>query len=425
MKKLAPSHTPKTTAGIFPVILISLFSLLVFHSANAQTGKGRTPGAITGPTNACVYINSSNEAVYTIRKVAGAGSYIWTMPAGARIQSHPGGSGINDTIIKVAYDNSFVANTMISVQAVAGTPGDPRNLKISRALPAKPGIIAGPTNACVSMAYPGNAPLIPAYYRIGKAKDALSYTWSVPANASIVDHPAGTGINDTVIQVSYAMGFTGGDVTVVANNGCGSSAARTLKVSRLNPGPVSNIDIIQAASCPSRIYTYSLADMPSGATSILWTVPATGRLVSGQGTTSITVSYPSGTVSGSITAKAFNSCASGTPKVLVVKLLRCIDEQSKADASQMQDGPAFFVPNEKLEIKLFPNPSSSDAKLQVNTSGKEIIRVSILDNTGNKLNSFSMKPNELVSFGAGLQTGMYFIEISQGNIREIRKFIRL
>jgi hypothetical protein len=60
-----------------------------------------SPGAITGPSDACPLIGNST-AVYTIRQAANATSYIWTAPAGASI------IGSNtDTMVTVQYSSGF------------------------------------------------------------------------------------------------------------------------------------------------------------------------------------------------------------------------------------------------------------------------------------------------------------------------------
>ena len=60
-------------------------------------------------------------------------------------------------------------------------------------------------------------------YSIPSVADATSYFWTIPSSASIV-----SGQGTTSIIVNF--GNTGGDVTVVANNNCGSSPASVLPV---------------------------------------------------------------------------------------------------------------------------------------------------------------------------------------------------
>ena len=369
-----------------------------------------TPGAISGPNNACTFIGTANEATYTIRKVTSAVSYNWTVPTGVTITGHPGGTGVNDTIINVTFDNSFVSGTNISVQAVNCNVSSPRNYTVFRYTASTPGLISGPTNACeymISANLPSGAP---ATYTVRKVANATSYNWIAPVNATITAHPGGTGVNDTIVEVTYNSNFTGGTVQVSASNGCGSSNLRSLTVTRQTPGTPGGIDIINTQTCPNRQYTYTLAAMPSNATSILWTVPSGATIVSGQGTTSITVSYPATAVNGTVTATAQSNCANSNTRSITVKLAACPLERL-ATVTGKGGTPAAEVMN----VQVFPNPTTTDFKLQVLTAGKEKINARILDAQGRMIRQITVQPYQTVNFGTDLKAGAYILEVRQGN----------
>ncbi len=390
--------------------------------ANCGTSSDRTlsvaastyamPGIISGPTNACAYINLGNEATYTIRKVTNAASYIWNVPAGATIASHPGGAGVNDTIITVSYDNSFVSGTNISVQAAGCVPSAARNLQVLRVAPSTAlGLISGSTNACPYMVSATNPAGIPVTYMIRKSSSATSYTWTAPAGATITAHPDGTGINDTTIQITYSAGFSSGAVTVYYTNACGNSPVRSLSVTKLSAGAASNVDIIQTGFCPNREYTYTLAGMPANATSVLWGVPPGGTLVSGQGSTSITVSYPATAVTGNITATPYNNCSNAGTRIVAIKLPACPPGPRPGQAKTLQ---AIAVPEQVLEVNVFPNPSINDFKLAITPVSREVIIVRVLDLSGRELSRTNVQPYETVSLGNHLKAGAYMIEVRQG-----------
>jgi hypothetical protein len=81
--------------------------------------------------------------------------------------------------------------------------------------PAMPSSISGNAWACMNTS---------ATYSISPVTAASTYTWSVPAGASIT---AGQGTT----SVSVAFGTTSGNVSVAAVNACGASTAQTLSVS--------------------------------------------------------------------------------------------------------------------------------------------------------------------------------------------------
>ncbi len=289
------------------------------RSLNITTTSSSTPGAITGPTNACAFIGSPELATYTIRKVSNALSYIWTVPAGAAIAAHPGGTGINDTIITVSFNNSFVSGTNISVQSAGCVPSSARNLAVLRSgAPSATSSITGPANTCP---FVGTASV--ATYSISKSAAASSYNWIIPAGASAV-HPAGTGANDTIVEVTFNAGFASGTISVAAVNACGSSVARTLAVKTLLPSSTPTItgptDPCLWIGTSGAVYTIKKI---TNATSYTWTVPAIGATAVhpnglGINDTIIIVNYTTAFVSGNITARADASCGSSSTRTLTL-----------------------------------------------------------------------------------------------------------
>jgi len=380
-----------------------------------------TPGLISGPTNACTFIGTMDEATYTIRKVTNAVSYNWTVPTGATITSHPAGLGANDTIITVAFDNSFVSGTNISVQAVNCNTSSPRNFTVYRNTASTPGLISGPVNVCEYKISPANPSGTTATYTIRKVANALSYNWTAPANATITAHPAGSGVNDTIVEVTYNSNFVNGSIQVSASNGCGTSSTRSLSLTILNPGTPGGIDVVQVQACPNRIYTYSIAAMPSNATSINWTVPSGGSITSGQGTTSITVSYANTAISGTLSAQALNNCGNSSIRNLSVKLTACPEGGFTGKAKQQIEPPAT-----SLSIDIYPNPSAESFRVQAKgLQQQETVTLRLLDLQGREMKRWVMMPANMQSFGADLKAGTYLLEISQGKRRQVQKLIKL
>ncbi len=344
------------------------------RSFSITTTTSSTPGAITGPTNACGFIGTSTVATYTIRKVANALSYIWTVPAGASIASHPGGTGVNDTIITVSYNNSFVSGTPISVQSSGCVPSAARSLTITKAgAPSTPGTITGPTNSC-----PFVGTLTQAIYTVNKVADASSYNWVLPVGA-IALHPNGSGSNDTVISVTYIVGFTQGIISVNAVNGCGSSAARTLSVKTLVPTTTPTIhgptDPCPWIGTPGATYTINKI---TNATGYTWTVPLIGATAThpngpGVNDTIIIVQYTSAFISGSITARADANCGSTSTRTLA--LVRKLPSTPGAiTATQLQS-----CPNRRYSYSIAALPANATS---VTWTVPTLLGASIVDGQG-------------------------------------------
>ncbi len=376
-----------------------------------------TPGVISGPVNACSLLGSS--ASYSVTPVAGAASYVWTAQPGTTII--PAGPGVLGNAVTISFPAGFTSSA-VTVTAVNECGGSgARSLTIVRNNPATPGLITGPTNVCANIGSTGTA----ASYSVPVQANATGYTWTVPA---AVTDLSGQGTNS--ISFTYPDGFTSGSISVTATNGCGTSAARSLAVSRLNPATPSPIDVIQTQVCGApggRAFSYTLAAMPANATSILWTIPAAGTLVSGQGTSSITISYPDAAVSGTVTAQAIANCASSTIRSTPVKLPACPvlpfagkNPVDKNHAVQNSTGLAG-----SLDVKVSPNPAVNDFRLDILSAQKESIIITVTDNLGRMLKTFTARSGQPTSFGADWKAGAYLLKVQQGASFITKKLIKL
>ncbi|MEI2748086.1 MAG: hypothetical protein V9E88_04940 [Ferruginibacter sp.] len=276
-----------------------------------------TPSPITASSaNSCQSIANGTPITYTIPKVPGATSYSWSGFTTAMQVTHPNGAGINDTLVEIVFLNTLAPVSVISVRSVndCGTSGA-RSFTINRNPPSTPGLISGPTNICPFIAPNGGI----ATYSVSAVSNATGYAWILPNNVTDI---AGQGTN--TISFKYPATAISETISVFASNGCGSSVSpRSLSVTRLNPATPGIIDVIQVQSCPNRRYSYTLATMPSNASSVLWTVPAGATLVSGNGTTSILVDYPPTAVNGVVTVTGVSNCGNSTTRSVQVKLPVC------------------------------------------------------------------------------------------------------
>lgn len=399
--------TATTTCGTSPV---AVFYLL------AQAPNTPAPIVATG-INACPIIGTPNTYTYTINSVIGATSYLWAAQAGTTTITHLNAPGINDTAITVSFANGFTTSA-ITVRSQNGCgPSNARSITVTANTPAAPSPITGPTNACEFMAPNGVA----ANYTITN-DPGTNYTWTVPAGAIGV-----TGQGTNSISFTFPNGFTSGTVSVTASNGCGTGGTRSLSITKLNPGSLSQIDVIQSQPCPNRVYTYSVAGIPVNATSVQWTVPtAQGAvLLTGQGTSSITVSYPGTSINGTVTATATSNCGSSGTRSVTVKLPVC-DAPPPPPPFAKGEGISATVTAtaEAFQVNVYPNPTVSDFKLQVSTAGKEKISVKITDMQGRQVKQLTVMPYQAINIGAELKAGPYLVEVRQGAIAKNVKLIK-
>jgi PKD-like domain/Putative metal-binding motif/FG-GAP-like repeat/Secretion system C-terminal sorting domain len=252
--------------------------------------------SITGPSGAC---RSQTGVVFSIAPVTGATSYVWTLPTGA--------TGISSTnSISLSFSSTYNTGNLCvkAVNACNETSQVCKSVAVFLVVPTSPGSISGGnTNACAGTS---------KVYSIAAVSTATSYLWTAPTNATIT-----SGQGTTSVTVTFASNFgASGTLSVRAVNCKGNSALRTLIVYG-KPGTPGAISGPANAVCGGTTQVYTIATV-NGATSYNWTVPTGAVINSGQGSTSINVTFPAVFSSGIVGVSSVSSCGTSTPRNLTV-----------------------------------------------------------------------------------------------------------
>ncbi len=175
------------------------------RSKGIASGLPNTPGNISGLISGQC---GQSGVSYSVSPVNLATGYLWTVSGGATINGPNNLSGVS-----IDFPASFTTAT-ITVHATnsCGT-GYARSLTASGS-PSMPPAITGNVTACNGS--------FESYSTAGSA-GAASYTWTVPAGASIIGPATGSSI-------LVHWGSSGGNITVKAENNCGISAQRVLAI---------------------------------------------------------------------------------------------------------------------------------------------------------------------------------------------------
>jgi NADH:ubiquinone oxidoreductase subunit B-like Fe-S oxidoreductase len=385
------------------------------------------PGTITGSTNACGLINTGINTNYTIRKVANAPAYLWTVPTGVTLLSHPAGLGANDTIIRVRFDSTFVVGSSIQVSTTGCTNSLPSSLVIGGSISATPGTLSGLTTVCEAMQSTSNPNGTAVTYTIRKVTGATSYIWAAPTNATIASHPAGLGTNDTIVTVIYSSSFISGSVTVKSANYCGNSASSSLAIARsvvTAPGTITTT--VVSNTCPNRVYKYSLRSMPSNATALIWNVPAGGTITAGQGTLTITVSYATTAIAGNVSVQSSNNCSASSLSLLALNLAACAGPVAtpvlitKSAVQEVEPS----IKNEMV-MNVYPNPSNANFNIKVSGGDLQKSLIRVLDMMGRVVKVYNVNENDKFTFGNELKAGNYILEVTKGTSKTTKRIIKL
>ncbi|HRH67816.1 MAG TPA: T9SS type A sorting domain-containing protein, partial [Bacteroidia bacterium] len=341
-------------------------------------------------------------------------SFTWTAPAGAVISDGCGHSGNPLTTTQANYNNcgsaalhpeveisfpSGFVSGMVTVYASNACGNSPVASWAVQSKPNQPGVISGPTkNLCRKTGQ---------IYSISAVPGAASYMWTVPSGATITNNYG------TSIKVTYGNSFTNtGNITVKANNCCGSSTASSLAVSARTdqPGVITG----SASVCKSLAAgAYSISAV-TGATSYTWTLTGGASFVGSSTGTSVTVKFTTATSSSvTLTVKANNTCgASVTTSKTIAVNLGCRTENG-AEEVYLDEMSAYPNPTTgKLNLSF---NSSSIAKYHfklVNLLGDVMLNEECPVAEGNNLKEF-----DLTAYARGI----YFLVIEkESEVRTIR-----
>jgi hypothetical protein len=346
-----------------------------------------TPGVITGTTNN-LCPNGVSNPTYTIASVTGALSYTWTAPSGTTIVS---GQGTNS--ITLSISGSFVSGVLRVVTNNACGSSAQRTLNLT-SIPSTPGTITGTTNNLCPSGVSNPT------YTIAAVAGASSYTWTSPAGTTII---SGQGTTSVTLEVSSS--FSSGTLSVIANNACSSSVARTLSLTNTPLTPAS----ITGSSTPCGTATYTCSTVAQ-AVSYTWTVPTGMEITAGQGTNAITVNVIASSVTGSITVKASNNCKTGNARSLAVNSCNISTRMSEASSVQV-------INENVVEVIVFPNPINDIISVQVSDEFEENVNIELINLIGQKVAKFEIQKGNTNTSATldGMPSGIYILQASKSD----------
>ncbi len=280
-------------AGNYTCVLSNSCSGSVISNAASLTVSAAPgmPGTISGIKQACP---GTTGEVYSIAAVPNATFYEWIAYQGATITSGQGTNSITVDFNPTNYSGYYI---VVRAGASCGLSDSVKTwVRYSVSVPT--------FNTTQNTVCPGQTGIV---YAVDTVVGATGYNWSVPAGATIV-----SGIGTESITVNFSGSFTSGQVCVSASNACVTTLDRCENVNSI-PNDAGNING-QFTNVCSSTQVYTTNPVSGGATNYIWNVPVGASIVSGQGTTSITVDFGPSFSSGDICVEANNGCGSGAQK---------------------------------------------------------------------------------------------------------------
>jgi len=341
--------------------------------------SGTLPGA-AGPISGTSDVCKNNVYSYSTGTIAGASTYVWSVPAGASISSGQGTTGIS-----VNFGVSSVSGNISVYGSNASGNGTPGTLAVTvNSAPSQPDAIAGSASPCQAGSQ---------VYSVTNTA-GVTYTWSVPAGSVIT---SGQGTN----SITVTIGSTSGNMNVVPSNTCGGGTEQ-IKTITIQPlpgmaGAISGPDQVDLATVVLSDYTTSGA---SDAISYQWELsPANAGTISGSGLTG-SASWNSGFLgTAQIHVKALNACGEGA--------------WSETKSTTVVNTTGITDGNIKPGFKVYPSPS--DGAFSVALSGfKGEAKLRILDITGHELFNVSLPGEGATRLEYPLSQGIYMLLLDEG-----------
>ncbi len=276
------------------VLRAGTFGRGLWTSPLLNTAPPAPAGAITGPESVC---ELEMEVAYSVEPIAGATSYVWTLPEGAT------GSSDSSTII-VSFDINAISGELSVYGVNAYGNGTASSLSIIvSALPQSAGPISGALEVCQSQ--------MSVLYSIDEIIGATYYEWSLP--------PGATGTSNTnTILVDFSNTATTGTISVYGGNSCGNGEPTTTQINvNVLPSEAGNINGPSSICQGEQDVLYSVSQI-AGATNYEWTLPVGAMGQSDSNT--IVVSYDANSISGMITVAGVNLCGAGGESSMPVEV---------------------------------------------------------------------------------------------------------
>jgi len=222
-------------------------------------------GLIAGSTTVC---QGTTAVAYSVPAIAGATSYLWTLPTGATITT---GSGTNS--ITVDFSGTAVSGDISVYGANDCSNGAAASIAVTLNPMPIPTLTAGPLGVCV-----GSTGVV---YQTQAGM--TGYTWTISAGGTIT---AGAGTNsitvnwNTVGAQSIGLNYTNASL-------CSAPQPASFAVNVV-PQP---IPVISGPANACLGFTTNVYSTQSGMTNYAWNVSAGGTITAGAGANAITVTW--------------------------------------------------------------------------------------------------------------------------------------
>ena len=121
-------------------------------------------------------------------------------------------------------------------------------------------------------------------------------------------------------------------------------------------------------------------------------------------------------------AKDANGCAGRVGPIVFSTPIGCTPRENTMARNGLGNNE---LPNQSLEVSLSPNPSSSQFSLSARGSSQQPVFVRVVDANGRIVYDTKGQPGQTFTFGDNLSSGLYMIEVRQGDEIKTVKAVKI
>lgn len=422
--------------------------LSIFRAVKFSVPKINPPLAPTAIVITPVSIGTCGSKIYrytmplvttgTITNAAATG-YAWEFVGILSSTATIDSGTLNSRIIRMKFVNNNAATIGDSVRAYYLSSCGNGSVKSSKlnnanltapAMPASIGITLV-SDVCGNRIYRYSAPLLPN--STANAMAATGYEWFLPTGSAVaasatLDSGVLIGANARFIKLKFTNNGAAANTDSIRlryTSGCGNSAIKAQKLSNLailtlsSPATLTGTTSICSIVGTTTATRYTTSTL-SGAINYLWTLPAGALLDSGSNGLKIKVRFITAGANDSIYVQGIgaNGCA-GAKKVLKLVTTNCITLPTSKFANSIDEK------GKNLDAIIYPNPTISAFNLLVKSSKQsKTIKARFIDSQGRQIKTLTFNSNEIVSFGNELRSGLYLVEVIDGDDVKMLKVVK-
>lgn len=309
-------NDPTTTVNNFNINDSATFRWTISNGACASSFNNARVKRISCPTTADFTVNSTSECLninptvtFTNASIGSGATIIswnWSFGAGA-FPANATGAGPHT----VTYSTAGAKTIVLSVQDnLSATDTEIKTGFVTiNDVPEPATNISGSTTVCQGQTG--------VNYSVAAISGATGYTWNLPSGATLI-----SGVNTNSITVDFGTSAISGNISVRGTNTCGNGTLSANFPVTVNPLPsvagtiTGNTNICEGTNSVA----YSISSI-ANANSYVWNVTGGSNIVTGAGTTAITVNYPLGAVAdGTVSVYATNTCGNGTSNTINITI---------------------------------------------------------------------------------------------------------